>query len=78
MHDLARALTRQQDQFECGARDQSRIVEGGPERGTSLSDSTRSRLWTALRATSLHGLSFTPPISSLMAHEKIADAAAKH
>ena len=45
-------------------------------RGTSLSESTRSRLSTSLRSTSLQGFSFSPPISSLIAHEKIADAAA--
>ena len=41
---------------------------------TSSSDRTRSRSVVGLRSTSLHGL--TVRISCLIAHEKIADAAA--
>jgi hypothetical protein len=47
-------------------------LELGPEFWVSLSDKILSRLWVALRSTPLHGFSFIPPTSSLMAHEKIA------
>jgi hypothetical protein len=42
----------------------------------SLSDNTRSRARISFRSTRRQGFSFNPPISSLMAHENIRDAAA--
>jgi hypothetical protein len=45
--------------------------------GNSLSDKIRSRAVVSLRSTPKQGLILTPADSSLIAHEKIAEAAAR-